>query len=390
MEKEMLLDFEASWLKDNNSYYTLKEILQQPSVWNKITADLKLKEEEIKNFIDINIEPDTKIILTGAGTSEFVGNSIFQSFYQRGYNIASIPTTDLITGTTKYFKKNEKLLLVSFARSGNSPESLGAFNIVNKLCSNVKNIIITCNAKGELIKNYSQNSNNFLCLLPPEANDKSFAMTSSFTGMMMAFSLIMDIQNIDNNIIEINNMALQTEKNIKTFYQEIKKIAKQKNDRIVFLGADELKGISQESHLKVLELSAGEVNTFFNSPMGFRHGPKSILNKNTIVFLLMNLSDYQRKYDIDLVKELHNQKQIDKLVILDFKNDIFIKANCDHYFNFNIQDCELFVGLNYIIFAQIYAFYKSLFLNKTPDNPWPSGLVNRVVEGVTIYELEEQ
>ncbi|AXK51711.1 SIS domain-containing protein [Spiroplasma alleghenense] len=389
MKKEMLLNLEKEWLIKNNSFNTLNEICQQPVVWIKIANEIKKYDNKINEFISKNINSKTKIILTGAGTSEFIGNSIYQSFFERKINISSVATTDLITGTTKYFNPDDEIILVSFARSGNSPESLGAFDIVNSIGKNVKNIVITCNSKGKLIKDYQEDSNNLLYLLPPEADDKSFAMTSSFTGMMLAFSLIMDIKKIDKNILQINEVAKQTEKNINDFYQHIQKLAELDNNRIVFLGADEFKGISQESHLKVLELSAGEVNTFFNSPLGFRHGPKSILNKNTIVFLLMNFKDYQRKYDIDLINELFEQKQISRLVVLDFQEDKQIKNKCHDYFNFNVANNELFVGLNYIIFAQLYAFYKSLFLNKTPDNPWPSGLVNRVVKGVVIYDWED-
>ena len=46
---------------------------------------------------------------------------------------------------------------------------------------------------------------------------------------------------------------------------------------------------------------------------------------------------------------------------------------------------NVFLGFEYIAFAQTLAALKSLSLDITPDNPCPTGEVNRVVKGVTLY-----
>ena len=46
---------------------------------------------------------------------------------------------------------------------------------------------------------------------------------------------------------------------------------------------------------------------------------------------------------------------------------------------------NILLGLDYILFAQTLAVLKSLSLDTTPDNPCPTGEVNRVVKGVTLY-----
>ena len=53
--------------------------------------------------------------------------------------------------------------------------------------------------------------------------------------------------------------------------------------RVVYLGSDVLKGVAQESALKVLELTAGKVVALHDSPMGFRHGPKSVTDDDTVI-----------------------------------------------------------------------------------------------------------
>ncbi|MGZ7222916.1 SIS domain-containing protein, partial [Streptococcus pyogenes] len=54
-------------------------------------------------------------------------------------------------------------------------------------------------------------------------------------------------------------------------------------DRVIYLGAGGFYGLSHESQLKILELTAGKIATMYETPLGFRHGPKSLINENTIV-----------------------------------------------------------------------------------------------------------
>ena len=159
-------------------------------------------------------------------------------------------------------------------------------------------------------------------------------------------------------------------------------------NRIVYLGSNSLKGVAQESQLKMLELTQGAVTTMFDSPMGFRHGPKSVVNDNTLTVVYVSDDEYTRKYELDLIKEMSSQRKGNKLVVVgnhieelhelaDFSFDIDLPESLDNFF----------LGLNYIVYAQITALFKSIHVGITPDDPCPSGEVNRVVKGVTIYNL---
>jgi tagatose-6-phosphate ketose/aldose isomerase len=48
---------------------------------------------------------------------------------------------------------------------------------------------------------------------------------------------------------------------------------------------------------------------------------------------------------------------------------------------------DALVALVYLVYAQYLALFTSLEYEKTPDNPFPSGEVSRVVQGVTIYPM---
>lgn len=383
----MIFNYKKTELEKIKGFDTLNEINHQPIVWSEVIDIVQNQKKEIQDFINKELTSDCKIIFTGAGTSEFSGNSIVNYFIGLGLDAISIPTTNIVSNIEEYINPNKKTILVSFARSGNSPESVATFDMATEYVKDLKHIVITCNKNGALALRSKTTKGNLIVLLPEKSNDKSFAMTSSYTGMMLTAYLVLTINNFDESKKMVKALIQSAEKNMNNHHLLLEKIAKEKHDRIVYLGSGNLNGIAQESHLKMLELTAGDVATFFNTPLGFRHGPKSILNKKSIVFILLNKDEYKRKYDIDLINELHTQKQIDKLVVIDYKEDLSVKKNCDYYINYDFADSNnLTLGINYVSFAQLYAFYKSVSLNKTPDNPWPSGEVNRVVQGVIIHK----
>ena len=158
-------------------------------------------------------------------------------------------------------------------------------------------------------------------------------------------------------------------------------------NRIVYLGSNALKGVAQESQLKMLELTAGKVATMFDTPMGFRHGPKSIINDETLTVVYLSDDPYTRTYEMDLVKEMSGQRKGNKILAVSNAYDETLKGLVDYYYAFENESSadNMFLAFNYILVAQVLALFKSLSYDITPDNPCPSGEVNRVVQGVTIY-----
>ncbi|ATZ17515.1 tagatose-6-phosphate ketose/aldose isomerase [Williamsoniiplasma luminosum] len=385
----MILNFTEKELRENKGINTLTEILQQPQMWIQTSQIIQENAAEIQKFLQKNLHPTTKVILTGAGTSEFVGSSLVRDLIVQGIDAQVIPTTDIVSNIEEYVNPKTPTILISFARSGNSPESVATFKMMNQFVEKIQHIIITCNKDGALLQVATDQKNCLKIVLPEQTNDQSFAMTSSYSSMVVACLMVFNIFEFDRYVKRVEQLAVSVSLNIKTHYQEIAKLAQMQHERIVYLGSGNLNGIAQESHLKVLELTAGAKTAFYNTPLGFRHGPKSVLNQESIVFLFMNQDPYKRVYDLDLLKELSHQKQAKTLVVFDYKNNLETKALANFYFDCEFQeDSTALLGLNYIVLTQLYAFYKSLDNGKTPDNPWPSGLVNRVVAGVIIYEKE--
>lgn len=368
-------------------FYTLNEIEQQKRLWLETINLVKERKNEIKSFLDRNDFKNRKVIFTGAGTSEFVGSSVAPAL---GGNVLSIATTDIVSNPENYLKKDEKIILISCARSGNSPESVATVKLADEIVDDVRHILITCNKNGKLAMNKKSDENSLVLLMPEESNDKGFAMTSSFTCMSLAGLLIFNLECLEK--IE-HIMKSQIEKIKDTDMKElIDLLIKLDISRIVYLGSSCLKGVAEEAALKCLELTAGRMSLHYNSPLGFRHGPKSIINDTTMIVTLLSNNNYTRKYELDLLKEMYSENKKKVLVTLDMKNSDEARRNSHYYYTFNSDEKNIenvFNMFSYIYFAQLFAFYKSKSFGINPDNPCPTGEVNRVVQGVIIYDYKK-
>lgn len=371
--------------------FTSTEINQQPATWRKTIAQVEGMKDELKAFIEnVTKNEDYDIILTGAGTSEFVGNAIYTYVAKRNnFKVKSYGTTDIVATPEAYLSQNKPTLLVSYGRSGNSPESVGAVDVADEVCGkNVYHLFITCNANGALSKAAETRDNAFAINLTPETHDQSFAMTSSFSNMMLATLLAFSLDELDTVKAELEDVIVAAEKTLANDWNVFEHIA---NDfdfkRIVYLGAGCLKGIAQESQLKLLELTAGKVATMFDTPMGFRHGPKSIINDETLTVVYVSDDPYTRQYEVDLIKEMSPQRKGNKIVAIMNKEDKEIADLVDYSYACNLENTHdnSLLGFNYIVCAQILALFRSLALGCTPDNPCPTGEVNRVVKGVILH-----
>ena len=395
MEKVIskLLGVEISKLEDCSGLNTAKEIIQQPDTWRESVKNLIKNKIEIKSFIDSFLsKKEFRIILTGAGTSAFAGE-VCEPYLTSLLNkrVEAIATTDLVASPKSYFIKDIPTLLVSFARSGNSPESVHAVNLASQLVDDLYQIVITCNENGKLAKNTVNDEKSLLLLMPPQTNDLGFAMTSSFTTMVLNAMAVFNIDNIENFSSDVDKLSNSVNDFIENNIEKVTSLANEDFERIVYLGSSTSKGIARESALKVLELTAGKVNASYDTPLGFRHGPKSVVDDETVSVIYISNDEYTRKYDLDLAKEMLAHKKNDKVVIVgdNIEEDILNKA--DYVFNVeNINytvENEVLLPLQQIIFGQMLSLLKSVNLGITPDNPCPTGEVNRVVQGVILHEL---
>lgn len=357
----------------NDGYNSKMQIMQVSFTATNKTAQLTLAREAV----------------TGAGTSAYVGDTILPYLKEKldedKWDLQSVPTTTLVSNPYQYLKANIPTLLVSFARSGNSPESVAAVELAQKIVTNFYQLTITCAQDGELAKRSDGNENNYLLLMPEKANDQGFAMTGSYSCMTLAALLIFDPLSIEEKMEMVKKLCLMGE-NVISMEENIQKIVDTDFERIIYLGAGSLEGLTREAQLKILELTAGQVVTAFDSPLGFRHGPKSFVNERALVFVFVSNHPYTRQYDLDILNEL---KQDD---IANYICAIQVEGETNYFgdgfmFGSEAQSIpDAYLALPYIIVGQTIALLSSIKVGNKPDTPSPTGTVNRVVKGVTIHK----
>jgi len=368
---------------------TSREILHQPAMWLREYDLIYENRKSIETFLtNNNISRESEIILTGAGTSAYIGNSLTFILPLKGYmNCKAVPTTELITHPESFFSPEKSVVLVSFARSGNSPESLAAVELADKTSKKAVHIIITCNKHGELAKK-SHSNNSLLLLLPPETNDISLAMTSSFSTMLLSFMLLINIREIEAQHEMIKDLSRSATNFMQHNGYLIEKIASLNFKRAVFLGSGELKGIAEECHLKLQELTDGKVICKFDTFLGFRHGPKAVIDKDTLIVYLFSTNDFVRQYEKDLVKQINSNNNVIAQVAVSAGKPLKVdgvKYDLELIMEHSYESTNEYSLIPYVLIGQLIGFYKSLSLGLDPDNPSVSGNIARVVEGVTIY-----
>ena len=384
-----IFGFTQEELSSLKATYTANEIYQQPELWKETLNIVENNKEAINKFLEKNLNKDNvKIILTGAGTSAYVGDTIYLYLAKKlGKRVEAIATTDFVSNPDEYIDENANTILVSYARSGNSPESVGTYDLFEKKVKNLAHIVVTCNKEGELAKKSQEKEGNLVLIMPEKSNDKSFAMTSSFTCMTLATLLLFDIANLEKNKKIVEELATKGQASLDNQWKDAKSISDLGAERIVYVGSGALKGLCHEMALKNLELTSGKQVTVCESILGFRHGPKSIINNNTLVIFLCSTNYYTALYDYDLIKEVYTDEGTQKVTVLNYFDRENLKEISHKYITANGSKLDdTFIAFNYIILGQMISFFNSLRLGISPDNPRPDGTVNRVVQGVIIHE----
>ncbi|CAG5316659.1 tagatose-6-phosphate ketose/aldose isomerase [Streptococcus pneumoniae] len=388
-----MLHYTKEDLLELGAEITTREIYQQPDVWREAFEFYQAKREEIAAFLqEIADKHDyIKVILTGAGTSAYVGDTLlpyFKEVYdERKWNFNAIATTDIVAKPATYLKKDVATVLVSFARSGNSPESVATVDLAKSLVDELYQVTITCAADGKLALQAHGDDRNLLLLQPAVSNDAGFAMTSSFTSMMLTALLVFDPTEFavkSERFEVVSSLARKVLDKV----EDVKELVDLDFNRVIYLGAGPFFGLAHEAQLKILELTAGQVATMYESPVGFRHGPKSLINDNTVVLVVVPKTAYTRKYDLDLVREVAGDQIARRVVLLSdqafgLENVKEVVLGCGGVLN------DIYRVFPYIVYAQLFALLTSLKVENKPDTPSPTGTVNRVVQGVIIHEYQK-
>ena len=386
-----LLDLAPAERSRRGLVYTAAEIAAQADLWPTTYERFASFLPSLRPFLEEFLaHPRKCVLLTGAGTSEYVGYCVEGLLRRKlGVPVSVASTTALVVNPQGVFVPGHATLLVSIARSGSSPESLGAVRIADALPDPVYHLILTANAEGELAREAAVLKRARLLSLDPRTNDQSLAMTAAFSNLVIAGQALAHVgsfsefQRLLPRIVEGGRNMLARAPDA------LEVLGRQEFDRAVFLGDGAHFGTAIESRLKLQELTGGAVMCAYDTFPGLRHGPEAVIHERTLVVAFLSEDPFARRYELDLLKELR-AKRIGRavLAVADRAGEAVRLAEvCVEY----DPDGTLGLPAEYappvqVIAGQLLGLFKSLALGLKPDNPSEAGVIHRVVEGVKVYD----
>ena len=364
-------------------YHTLREIVQQPFSWIRtadqivrLAPDLRSCVSELRN-----------IVLTGSGSCEYAGHCARLALQTRlGVNTLAIGGGALLTHLHA-LPPGRPALLISIARSGDSPESVGALSLLLKTDPAIHHLVLTCNAGGKVATNFQQDPRVRVVTLHDETNDRSLVMTSSFTNLALAayaLGFLDEPELYTSHCRHLSNIAKQL---LETQFDTLAQVGALGFKRAVFLGSGPRLGAILEAALKMLEMTAGHVGAMSETYLGLRHGPMSYVHADTLVVCYLSSDATARSYECDLIHEL-NQKDLGmtKLIVgdavpADLARDRDVVIDCPGLAELG----EYSAPVIEVIIGQLLGFFRCMRAGLRPDSPSESGVINRVVQNFALH-----
>ena len=365
-------------------FHTLREICQQPSTWLQTCESM----QEWAPTLGTILKGISALTLTGSGTSEYAGqcvSPVLQS--ELGIDAQAIGGGTLLTYGGSGLPVGEPALVVSLARSGNSPESTGVLSLLLKTDPEVRHLVLTCNAAGNLATTYRQDPRVAVVTLDEATNDRGLVMTSSFTNLVLAARFLGLVEQPAHYQAICQKASRIASDLINQYFGEIAKVAKAPFKRAVFLGSGPRFGAARESALKLLEMTDGRISTLSETYLGLRHGPMSYVHDDTIVVCFLSSHPILRAYETDLLRELQ-RKELGLLKVIVGENipveltseeDLLI--DCPGLKDLGDENCAIVD----VLVGQLLAFFRSLDEGLRPDSPSKNGVISRVVESFTLH-----
>lgn len=363
--------------------HTLAEICQQPHTWLQ-TADGLI---EARAWLQDWMDGVQWLVLTGSGSSQYVGECVHPVLQpEMGRPVVTLGGGWLLIDGARCVPPARPGLLVSLARSGDSPESVGVVEAFLEAEPLIKHLVITCNPQGRLAMDFTGDRRVRRLTLDSRTNDRSLVMTSSFTNMAIAsraLSLLGDAEAIRRLADQLARAA----RSILLRYADVlAAVARAPFKKAVFLGTGCQFGAAKESALKMLEMNSGRIPTVAETFLGLRHGPMCGVDRDTLAVCFLSSDPLARAYEEDLLAEL-NRKDLGarKLLIgAEIRPALLTGGDVAVRIPEMAAAGDVNSPVLAVLVGQLLAFFRCRAEGLRPDNP-STGAISRVVNGFPIY-----
>jgi tagatose-6-phosphate ketose/aldose isomerase len=388
-----LLGLPAAKKLEEGLEYTPHEIAQQPASWRRTFALVRERESEIRAFLAScgvrrPVAERPIVLLVGAGSSDYIGRCLCPLLRSRWQcEVFPVASTSLLTDIADFVLPERRYLWISISRSGDSPEGVAVLERALEEHPQVSHLLLTCNASGRMMKAIEGRANCQATVLDESTNDRGLAMTSSFTNILLAGQLLAYAWNMAEFESTVNGLARAGEDLLPKAASLASDLARGGFSRACFVGSGALAGAATESALKLLELTAGNVEAMAQSTLGLRHGPMAALDRETLFVSFVSSHSQRRNYDIDLLREIGRKNLVRVRVALATADPEALRGEAEYVLAPAMAEaipdpCRPVLD---VVFAQLLGLFSSMQFGLKPDLPSPNGAISRVVQNVGIH-----
>lgn len=375
----------------NGGYqHTAREIDQQPDTWidtaRSVIAD---RASLLQCFASAGLAgpgATGSIVLTGSGSSHYVGEAVARGL-QRALHVpvAAVSSGEILTHLDAWVVGGRPGLVISFARSGDSPESAATLDELLASRPGWHYLIITCNGSGRLVTEHRGRPEVHALVLDERTCDRSLVMTSSFTNMAVAASGLGSLDEPGAYASAVDRLA-DVGRRVIAQSNELSALSQGAFAAAIFLGSGGRFGAARESALKMLEMTGGTVPAMAETFLGLRHGPMSAVHDDTLVVCFLSSEPVTRAYELDLIRELKD-KGLGRRLVVGERVPADVVTSHDVVFECPglAEIGDDLAAVTDVVVGQLLAFYRCLALGLHPDAPSNDNVINRVVTEFTIH-----
>jgi tagatose-6-phosphate ketose/aldose isomerase len=372
--------------------FTPAEIAQQPNTWRKTLSIFEQHQAQIAAFLDEagvreSVENRPSVMLIGAGTSDYVAHALEPLLRCKwGCEVSAVASTSLLPNMDEYIVPGRKYLWISYSRSGDSPEGVAVLEQALQRYPNISHIVVTCHAEARMAALCEGVANAYVIVLDDSVNDRSLAMTSSFTNMIIMGQCLANAWAIATYKPLLEQLVLAGSDLLSSAARQAEETANRNFARICFVGGGPLASVARESALKVLEMTAGQINTMSETVLGLRHGPMAALDKETLFVCFVSGNTRRAQYARDLLREIGKKNLVaQRIAVGPLSAEENLSLDCDFYLPIKIDVDDAYRTVLDVFFGQLLGLYCSIAHQLRPDSPSADGVINRVVQKFRIY-----
>jgi tagatose-6-phosphate ketose/aldose isomerase len=375
--------------REQGYLHTAREIDQQPDTWLETARRLVAQHATLRQVLraaEIGPGGAGLVLLTGSGSSLYVAECAAMPLQRAlGAPVRAVSSGQILTHLDGCMPPDRPGLFVSFARSGDSPESAALVEEALTARPRCHHLIITCNAAGRLATVFAGRERVTRVVLDQRTCDRSLVMTSSFTNMVLAAHGLASLADPASYLARVDRVAAVAQTMLE-HSATLADAARRPFRAAVCLGSGSRLGAAQEAALKLLEMTAGRVAASADTFLGLRHGPMSGVHDDTLVVCLLASDPITRAYELDVIRELNRKRLGSRLIVGDNvpaevvrPDDLVVE--CPGLAAVGDEMATVTDGM----VGQMLGLFRCLAMGLRPDAPSSGHVISRVVEAFALH-----